>query len=103
MRVALSLVLGASLVGCQVDQTKGAEAHCSVTELQRLMEGCVEYGGDYIGESRSVTTVDCAAKLSDIDDIIGFTGTCVLSTDASCAIECDFPQGAGIEDSGDNG
>jgi hypothetical protein len=103
MHEALSLALSSLLVGCEVDQTKGTEAHCNVTELQHLMEGCVEYGGDYIGESRSVTTVDCSAKLSDIDDIIGFTGTCVLTTDSSCAIECDFPQGVGTEDSGGNG
>ena len=67
MRAAYLWTLTALMLGCQVDQTKGTEGHCSVTELQRLMEGCVEYGGDYIGESRSVTTVECSAKLSDIE------------------------------------
>ena len=103
MHSAYLWTLAALMLGCQVDQTKGTEGHCSVTELQRLMEGCVEYGGDYIGESRSVTTVECSAKLSDIENIIGVTGTCVLTTDSSCAIECDFPQGVGTADSGDNG
>ena len=89
----MGLVLCILAMGCQEGEQKGTEATCSADELYDLQELCLEYGGDYRGETTSGASTDCEVDITiDPSELLELSGLCNVRSKGNCVTECVFPE-----------
>jgi hypothetical protein len=79
-------------IGCQEGETKGTEATCSPDDLYELQKLCLDYGGDYRGETTSSATTDCEVDIAVApSELLELSGSCNVRGSGDCVTECWFP------------
>ena len=92
--IGLMLALPCLGPGCTIDTTdEDGGQICTIQELEEMMEVCASYGGDFVGETTDVTTIDCLVGVEAMETIVGFEGACAIEVSSECIITCDFPDG----------
>lgn len=81
----------------------GSNAHCTPADLNEAQAMCLQYGGDFEGETSLTTVADCEMEVSvGLEGIKGMSGECYFLGEGECRMKCDLPDSNANEGDGDS-
>ena len=90
--------------GPTIKMEAGSNAHCTPDDLNDAQRVCLEFGGDFEGETSLTTVADCEVEMSvGLEGIKGLSGECYFLGDGKCRMKCDLPESNDNDGDGDEG